>query len=89
MTPAHHLSYQVLCTHRTGQPGDAGRRRCRLNATHWLLGPDGELVPGAYLCEDHAHECVDEYRDKLGETWAMVPLVIAYRAEEKSRTRSR
>lgn len=35
-----------------------------------LCGPgDDKPVPGSAMCRPHAEECIEEYREKLGEEW--------------------
>lgn len=53
-----------------------GRHRCSHSyadghnhlADGWIVSPDGKRI--SVMCEDHAQECIDEYRQKLGEGWA-------------------
>ena len=35
--------------------------RCQNDATLWLIAPDGERVPGCYVCESHAQKILAEY----------------------------
>jgi hypothetical protein len=46
-------------------------------STHWLIAPDGAHVAGAYVCERHGREAVEEYRAKLGEEWGLAEIVRA------------
>jgi hypothetical protein len=36
-------------------------------ASGWLTSPDGR--PIVTMCHEHAQNCIDEYREKLGESW--------------------
>jgi len=64
------------CVHRRYQwPIDPrGVSRCESEATHRILGSDGWRVPGGIYCERHARAIVEEYREKLGWEWTMVPI---------------
>lgn len=37
------------------------------SADVWLVCPDGRRI--VTMCCHHAQQCVDEYREKLGESW--------------------
>ena len=53
---------------------DGQGRPCPKPATVTLVAPDGGRVPGCAMCDAHAKEVIDEYREKLGEEWRAVPL---------------
>lgn len=46
---------------------------CEKTATHRLIC-NGEKVPGAWLCEEHAREIVEEYTEKVPGQWEMLPI---------------
>ena len=58
------------CTHVAGSPPNA-TRDCNEPATCRIHAPDGEPVPGGFLCRKHGHEIAREYRTKLGERWTI------------------
>jgi hypothetical protein len=37
-----------------------------------LIAPDGLVVPGVFMCREHAEECIEEYAEKLGERWTLL-----------------
>lgn len=49
-------------------------------ASHWLYAGEGDPCPGGAVCETHGKRMVDEYREKLGEVWGLVPLAEHYAA---------
>lgn len=49
-------------------------RGCNADAVGWLVAPDGELCPGATICEQHRVQIVEEFSFKLGESWTCAPL---------------
>ncbi len=51
---------------RTGS-GD----KCGKEAPFRLISPDGLIVPGCFMCREHAEDCVKEYARKLGEHWSI------------------
>lgn len=55
------------CTDGMGNP-------CPEEATVRLIDPDGKPVPGSCMCQRHAQRCIDEYEEKLNETWTTEPL---------------
>lgn len=52
----------------------AAADRCTDAATVWLCSPDGERVPGSWLCHYHAEAAIREYAAKLGEAWMARPI---------------
>lgn len=46
-----------------------GTARCDREAEVNMTGPDGERVPGCRFCLKCATDCVEEYAEKLGESW--------------------
>ena len=55
---------------------DGQGRLCPNDAEVWLLAP-GESEPMSGMggmCRKHGQEVIDEYRTKLGEHWAIVPI---------------
>lgn len=54
--------------------------QCRATAAVWLYAPDGEPVPGGWLCLEHGQAITGEYRAKLGEAWALRPLHLYKRS---------
>ena len=61
----------MQCTHYNNQITST---RCQNAATFWLHSPDGEKVPGSYVCTYHAQAVVSEYAAKLGQNWTAVPI---------------
>ena len=59
------------CNHWNGHSA-----RCSRPATHWIVAPDGELNPGGWICEPCGTAIIDEYREKIGQEWALAPLRI-------------
>lgn len=51
-----------------------GGHRCSNPAEYRLLHPDGSFNPGGWICGKCAAEVIEEYAEKLGETWDIAPL---------------
>lgn len=49
------------------------RTRCTALATHLLYTPEQEPCPGGYTCRQHGQTVINEYKEKLDETWVLVP----------------
>lgn len=47
---------------------------CEELATHWLVQPDGELNPGGFVCEAHGNAIIEEFAEKIDETWTLVKI---------------
>lgn len=62
----------MQCSHYDGSDDD--RMRCPHEATLWLQSPDGEKVPGCWVCPQCASATMAEYREKLDETWTAIPI---------------
>lgn len=54
----------MLCRDGRGQ-------LCMRQAEYYLLDENGKRVPGNGMCEKHAREVIEEYREKLGLEWRM------------------
>ena len=52
---------------------DGKGERCPERATVRIHAPDGQEVPGCWMCTAHAAAVVAEYAEKLGETWTTTP----------------
>ena len=48
-----------------------GMSRCERDAVGQLHAPDGVPVPGCWYCERHAIETIEEYAEKLHESWTI------------------
>lgn len=59
------LSLIGKCRDGKGEP-------CDRDGVMRLVAPDGLVVPGCFMCRQHAEECVIEYAEKLGERWTML-----------------
>lgn len=54
---------------------DGQGNRCPNEATVFLIAPgDTGPIPGPGSCDEHARRIIDEYREKLGETWTTTPV---------------
>lgn len=54
---------------------DGQGRACSTPAVVRLYAPgEAKPVPGAGMCEKHAQTVVDEYAEKLYETWTTRPI---------------
>ena len=51
---------------------DGTGHRCDRLGTVRLVAPDGWT--GQPMCREHAQDCIDEYREKLGEEWGIVEI---------------
>lgn len=49
-------------------------KQCRERAAFWIYAPDGEPVPGGHVCASHGAAIHNEYQEKLGEDWPLVPV---------------
>ena len=56
----------MMCRDGKGYP-------CPNEATVRIFPPDGVKCCG-WMCDSHAQEVLDEYRDKLGEVWISKPI---------------
>ena len=66
----------------TGKCRDGKGKACGRDGVMRLIAPDGLLVPGCFMCRDHAEECVREYAAKLGgysELGVDYPLLTIHR----------
>lgn len=48
--------------------------RCEREAEGYIIQPDGKRNPGGLSCRPCADAPIQEYAEKLGETWAFEPL---------------
>lgn len=56
-------------------PRGAREYPCPETATHWLVAPDGALNPGGHVCKGHGLSIIKEFREKIDETWTLIPIV--------------
>ena len=54
--------------------GGTYRNRCPNDATHYIVAHKGDKPVSGVWCEAHARAIVEEYREKLGWEWVMVPI---------------
>ena len=56
-------------------PGSGpNRRQCVSLAEVHMVAPDGEPVPGGWMCRPCGERIAAEYRSKLGEEWTLEPI---------------
>ncbi len=60
---------------------DGKGNRTTHEADGWLCCPNGRQI--APMCRRHAQECIDEYTQKLGETWTFRPVLDALAAPQE------
>lgn len=71
------------CEHWTHHEDQSQRVRCTQDATHFVAGSPDEVGPGRMLmCDPHAGEVADEYREKLG--WELGPWPLKPQDREPS-----
>lgn len=51
-------------------------KQCQNLSDFWLFAPEGRRNPGGCVCREHGRAIVEEYSQKLGETWTLVPLKV-------------
>lgn len=57
-----------------------GNARCERNAETHLVTPEGKLLPGGDFCLQCAISCIEEYAEKLNESWWHDPSqIVGYR----------
>jgi len=56
------------CTHMKAADGRIVER-CYQPATHKMISPVGQPVPGGLVCIEHGKLAIDEYAQKLGQHW--------------------
>lgn len=71
-------SFRPAVYFHVGEPVKYGDR-CKASAEVRILSPDGKDVPGCWYCRPHAQEIIDEYTEKLHETWTMRELTALER----------
>ena len=72
--PARCVASAGRCGRSRVDPYTGARREGRV-AAFGLVGPDGEVVPGAWYCEIHASAVVAEFEAQGEDGWTLIPIV--------------